>query len=422
MTNDAKPGHEEPENREPLSATAMFFRSLDNAAETTERSEEKFAEGAEAPVRPISGRQTPSQLSESLSSRSLSKTGEFTQVFGEMPGPKVPAGEPGAAPKTLPQALPGFSPDNSRTDEAPGEFTRIFLKETGVPPNRADEIVSTRNREGSVRAKGFSSPGVSDAASGDSTFTSFFKAIPEATPGPPLSAPAGRPAPFGTDLNMASRPGEGTSRPSAERFPATSSDRSVTDILKNLSSDKSSSSGLRDHHVVPYREEPKRVFPPEPLSPQPAMEAGGVTQILNRLAPEPARPVIDAPPVRLERAPTSGPGEFTRMISREELNAAIGAAAPAAPAASVSVAPPAPPLPKFQPTAAPALRTPAVPVPAAPAMPAAAVPVLPKPAAPTPSVAAPKSKLEAMVPSLLLVNTFLLIVLLVVVIFLIKTR
>jgi hypothetical protein len=434
MTNDAKPGNEEPENREPLSATAMFFRSLDNAAETAERSGEIFAEGAEPPLRPISGRQNPSLPSESPSSRSSSKTGEFTQVFGKMPGQQVPAGEAGAGPKTLPQDRPGLSPGNTRAEEPPGEFTRIFLKETGVPPNRADEIISTKKSESSGRGKGFSSPGVSDAVSGDSTFTNFFKTNPgaKAASVPPLSAPAGRPMPFGTDLNTASRPAEATPRASAERFPAAGSDRSVTDILTNLSSDRPSSSGLRDPHVVPYREEPKRIFPPEPPSPQPAMEPGGVTQILNRLAPEPARPVIDAAPVRLEKAPKSGPGEFTRMISREELNAAIGApaAAPSAPVASASVAPAAPPLPKFQPTAAPALHMPTVPAPpaahfaapAAPAMPAAAVPLPPKPVAPPAAAAAPKSKFEAMVPFLLLVNTFLLIVLLVVVIFLIKTR
>jgi hypothetical protein len=413
MTNDAKPGHEEPENREPLSATAMFFRSLDNAgAETAERIGEKLAAGPEPPLTPISGRQNPPLPSESPSSRSSSKDGEFTQVFGEKPGPQVPAGEAGASPKTLPRALPGFSPGNTRVDESPGEFTRIFLKETGVPPNRADEIISTKKSEGSGRAKGFSSPGVSDAASVDSTFTNFFKANP--------------------DVKAAPRSAEATPRPSAERIPAAGSDRSVTDILTNPSSVRPSSSGLRDPHVVPYREEPKRIFPPEPPSPQPAIEPGGVTQILNRLAPELARPLIDAAPARLERAPKSGPGEFTRMISREELNAAIGAPAPVppAPAASASVAPAAPPLPKVQPTAAPALHTPTVPAPpaahfaapAAQAMPGATVPVLPKPAAPTPSVAAPKSKLEAMVPFLLLVNTFLLIVLLVVVIFLIKTR
>jgi len=39
-----------------------------------------------------------------------------------------------------------------------------------------------------------------------------------------------------------------------------------------------------------------------------------------------------------------------------------------------------------------------------------------------PALAAPKSKLEAMVPILLVINTFLLLVLLIVVIFLIKTR
>jgi hypothetical protein len=49
---------------------------------------------------------------------------------------------------------------------------------------------------------------------------------------------------------------------------------------------------------------------------------------------------------------------------------------------------------------------------------------LPKPAPlpPLPALAAPKSKLEAMVPILLVINTFLLLLLLMVVIFLIKSK
>lgn len=51
------------------------------------------------------------------------------------------------------------------------------------------------------------------------------------------------------------------------------------------------------------------------------------------------------------------------------------------------------------------------------------MPAVPKPAPPALApMASPKSKLEAMVPILLVINTFLLVLLLVVVIFLIKAR
>jgi hypothetical protein len=54
-------------------------------------------------------------------------------------------------------------------------------------------------------------------------------------------------------------------------------------------------------------------------------------------------------------------------------------------------------------------------------MPMPAMPAAPKVAPPPmPAVAAPKGKLEAMVPILLVINTFLLVVLLVVVIFAMK--
>jgi hypothetical protein len=70
---------------------------------------------------------------------------------------------------------------------------------------------------------------------------------------------------------------------------------------------------------------------------------------------------------------------------------------------------------------------PAAPKPAAPPPPAFQAPKFepPKPAAPAlapPAIAAPKSKLEEMVPILLVINTFLLIVLIVLVAFALKAR
>ena len=402
MTNDRKPGPGEPE--EPLSATAMFFRSLDEAAQAKQETPGR------APEKPGAGPLKPP---------SSSGPGEFTQIFG--------GGSPSQAP-AAPRQSSGTPPASARPDE-PGEFTRIFLKDTDPHPGRADEILPPRRSEGVGRSKGFSTPGVSDAVSGDSTFTHLFKdsgSFPAAQP-----APISPQSPFGSD---AMRSGETPPRFPGERSIPPSSDRSVSQILSNLSSDRPSSPGPRDADVFPYREEPRRVTSAPPVPP-PAAEPGGVTQILNRLAPETVRPVVDTPPVRVEAAPKSGPGEYTRMISREEL---IPSAAPPAPAPAVAPsAPPvqaAPPLPKIQPPAVAVPRIPAVPapapaaaapaaLPAAPPIPIAAVPPLPKPALPAaPPAAAPKGKLEAMVPLLLLVNTFLLAVILVVLVFLIKSK
>lgn len=406
MTNERKPGSEEPEDREPLSATAMFLRSLDGApaakVETPGWGTEKIP----------SGPQTPPGSSAAAYSSTANVSGEFSQIFGN------PNRWPSPATPVSPQPAGTGAP----SEEPPGEFTRIFLKETGVPPSRADEILPPRKSEGSSRAKGFSSPGVSDAASGDSTFTNFFKPSPGAASGPPASTASARPAPFDTGVNAPPRPADVSPRFSGSVPP--SSDRSVTDILTNLSSDRPPFSVSRNSEVVPYREEPRRV-PASASAPSPAAEAGGVTQILNRLAPEPVKSVIDSAPVRIEPAPATGPGEFTRMISREELNAAR-AAEPAAPSPAFA----APPLPKVQPPPMAAPRMPAAPAlppaqvahPVAPSIPAPAVPVPPKPPVLAAAPPAPKSKLEAIVPFLLLVNTFLLIVLLVVVVFLIKTR
>jgi hypothetical protein len=58
----------------------------------------------------------------------------------------------------------------------------------------------------------------------------------------------------------------------------------------------------------------------------------------------------------------------------------------------------------------PAMQPPVVPAPHLPPMPA------------PPAVGAPKGKLEALVPMLLVVNTFLLVTILVVMIFLIKAK
>ncbi|HKO12709.1 MAG TPA: hypothetical protein VJV22_12120 [Acidobacteriaceae bacterium] len=216
--------------------------------------------------------------------------------------------------------------------------------------------------------------------------------------------------------------------PQVEHAPQ-STDQSVTSLIASLGS-ASSPAGRQEQEVVPYRVEAQpRSFAPEAKPAPPAQaDAGGVTQFIRRLADEPRAPVPDTPAeATFAAAPEvkSGPGEFTRMISKAEMDAAIGAAA-IAPAPQA--APHAAAAPVVQPIAVAAPHV-AVPVPPKiPSMPAAAppvavAPVLPKiPAPAVPAIPAPKGKLESMVPYLMIVNTFLLLVVLLVLVFLIKAH
>jgi translation initiation factor IF-2 len=216
--------------------------------------------------------------------------------------------------------------------------------------------------------------------------------------------------------------------PRVEATPQ-SADQSVTNLIASLSS-VPRPANPQEQEVVPYRVEAQpRSFAPEPkpTSPGPA-DAGGVTQFIRRLADEPLAPLHETPaPAPLPAAPEvkSSPGEFTRMISKAEMDAAIGAAA-ATPAAQP--APQPTPAPVMQPIA---VAVPHVAVPAPPKMPTipaaappvAAAPALPKVPVPAiPAIPAPKGKLESMVPYLVIVNTFLLLVIVLVLVFLIKAH
>ena len=135
---------------------------------------------------------------------------------------------------------------------------------------------------------------------------------------------------------------------------------------------------------------------------------GSATRLIERLSQAavlpPIEPVRAEPPAFADPGPlpsvqpsSTGPGEFTRIISRSSgAGTVAGTGAPSAPAA------------------APA---PAAEAPAASAKPAAAKAPDP-PAAPAPK----KSALESLVPILLVVNTFLLLLILLVTVFGLKGR
>ena len=487
--NGPKPGEE----ADPLSATAMFLRSFD--AGSTPAQEAPHPSPAPSPdpwkstAAPASGpavtraewpaeQVLPADPAASVPA-SGSGPGEFTQMFQALnrPNPEPVAPQAPVPPAmTQPPAAP--SPASVASAQGPGEFTRIFvagaviehgsktLVETpqftppaaSTPSPVSAPAPSAPASSAPPRLKGFSSPGVSDSASPEGSFTQFFKAQPPSpsahvAPPPPVqhvSAPPPPPPvaekPWQPEFSAPPRATEPVSEPSS----ATGMLSSFAAPAQPASSTPSSSgftaapyqAASRAPEPAPYRAEPMPPMPsytPAPAPPEPSgMEAGSVTKLIQRLSqvpreapPEPTHATAAFPP-----APpvSSGPGEFTRMISGDTVKAAL-AGSPAAPTTAPAAAAPPPPPPAFAMPPMPAAPKPAAPamapMPAMPAAPKAAAPPAPMPMPsmpaapkvappPMPAVAAPKGKLEAMVPILLVINTFLLVVLLVVVIFAMK--
>jgi hypothetical protein len=157
--------------------------------------------------------------------------------------------------------------------------------------------------------------------------------------------------------------------------------------------------------------------------PQPVVPAGNapgsITMLIQRLNEENLQSSAAPSPSPAggpEPMGVSEPGEFTRIMSRGPASAPAGQSSPAE-----KVAMPAPPV----------IPIPAVPLPVAPAFAAPAVPAMAMPRAQAPPMPAPKaaasadppqSKLQQMMPMLLVLNAFLLVILIVLVVFLLKTR
>ncbi len=432
--SDPKSGPETPEQTESLSATGMFLRAFDSKAEPNkEAARPEASRPAAMPPSEPQGRRADRPPQESV------EPGEFTQMFQRL----EPRQNPVPAPQALHNAPAQTFPESPKTmakaeppaplDQEPGEFTRIFVAGATPPANPPAKRAEEQPRQAAPvvsqsRAKGFSSPGVSDSASAEGSFTQFFKATP-APPVPKQAAPVQPPAPparaaqtpekswkddpiFRPKDDPIFRPVENAPR-SAQPSP------SVTNLLSSLSGSGSPAQGSRQPDPAPYRPEPLPSYSvPSRPEQHSTTESAGVTQLIQRLAQE--APAHAAPPPAPVAPPAdSGPGEFTRMISGLGGQAAPPPLAPAPVQAAPAAAPFAPPALPVPPPA-PAFRAPAI------HAPAPAMPLVPKPAPPAappmPALAAPKGKLEGLVPILLVINTFLLIVILMVVIFSIKSR
>ncbi len=416
MTDDSKAGQNRPDEADPLSATAMFLRALDQQPEA------KPPEPAGAKVeRGIAAERTQAPA---VGSRPGSRGDEFTGIFGKPVQPSSELSMRSAPTQQVPAAEP-VRPVEPAGSTAPGEFTRIFVKD--ATPSAKPAARSFEERQEGVpsqpaRPKGFSSPGVSDAASGEPGFTQIFKPLPGARgagspsqPGQPF-VPSARPEAARSDAQF----GRPSDPPNAAK-----GDQSITSLIESLSSPSAAASGPRAPEPAPYRPDPLASYQPATKPAPPSdFESAGVTRFIQRLADPPAAQPAPAPPPPIREA-NAGPGEYTRIISSLSSPAASAPPAPPpapaeAPAPGISFArPAAPPLPQNPiHVAMPPAAAPAPPAFTAPPVPAPRLPAAPAP----PTVAAPKGKLEAMVPMLLVVNTFLLVIILVVMIFLIKSR
>ncbi len=234
---------------------------------------------------------------------------------------------------------------------APGEFTQIFgaLNPAGPAPAPREEAARISERKAvppaspanPPRMKGFSSPGASDSASDEGSFTQVFRTI-SASPAPtPQIRPIQPLTPQASSLPPAVEKGGWPSSPA--KSPG------ATDLFRALSA--------ADR-------------PPVDRNPHPSPEPGSVTDWMRKLSEE--EPAVKPQPATPAPVATVS-GEYTRIIAGE---------APA----------------KVQ-------------------VPVMEAPKVAPPQVAAPAVAAPRTKLQEMLPILLVLNSFLLVVLILLVVF-----
>ena len=423
MTEDAKkPGAEAAGQPDPLSATGMFLNAIqaqpDQPVDQPQESAAKLfaAEGKTGATsgaqraQPFSAppaRSSPAGLSPGEDKPS---PGEFTQMFQKLEF----AAPPQPTPQASSTAQAGASPEFFRQE--PGEFTRMFVAATASLKERpapAAPDPSPFAPPPTPRVKGFSTPGASDSASADGSFTQLFR-TPPASPAPPV-----RPfTPLASAPANAVEPAWPSSLDSAPSRDAVESG-GATRLFRSLSAENEPP-GNR------FGEQPESLFGAQ--NPQPAMPStsapGSITMLIQKLNEDLQAPASSLPPspaAAPEPAGFSGPGEFTRIISGGFANPAAGSGVSAE-----KVATPAPAPQVFPASIPPAAPLPPAPAFAAPQAPAIAVPKAQAPPAQPPKVAAsappPQSKFQQMLPMLLVLNAFLLVVLIVLVVFALKSK
>jgi hypothetical protein len=409
MTEDGKkPGIEGAGDPDPLSATGMFLNAFQTQPDQPARQEQESAgdwfaaedkTGAAAGGAKLGGAKLGGPWGQPLNAPSVPSSsprpslgegkpipGEFTQMFHKLefaPAPPV---------RSAPEARP--APEVS--GQEPGEFTRMFVRATASMPQRPMPSASDPAAfapPATPRLKGFSTPGVSDSASAEGSFTQLFQS---AAPAPAAPVRPFTPLSNGTEAAWPSNLDTPRGKDAMESA-------GVTQLFRALS---------------PENEPSANRFGEQ--SPQPAVPAssapGSITMLIQRLTEDLQSSPSPLPAGVPEPAKVSEPGEFTRIMSG---GSASGAARQGGPAEKVAA-----PAPAVFPV--PAVPLPVAPAFAAPAAPAIAVPKPQTPPIPAPQVVAsadpPQSKLQQMMPMLLVLNAFLLVVLIVLVVFLLKAR
>jgi hypothetical protein len=379
-----KPGEEAAAQPDSLSATGMFLNAFRTEPEpAVEQPQESPAKAGAKPAPP----------------------GEFTQMFQQLDPPPSPP---------LPQANSTNLPP-----QEPGEFTRMFVAAATSPGFRPAAPVPAAapfTPPVTPRVRGFSAPGVSDSASPEGSFTQLFR-TPSSPPAPPAVQPF---------TPLPSAPPQPAEPAWPQNFdPAPNRDAMAPGGLSQLFRSLSEESEPPSKRIG----ESFSVSGPAPPAQPPTTNPASVTRLIQRLTEqEPAASTPAAPPVAASPS-LSGPGEFTRIMAGVT-NPAPGGdpgvaagnfATPVAPTLVFPTAVPAAPAPPF---AAP--QVPAVPAPAfaAPKVPAVAPPHPPplQPPKVTVSAPPPKSKLQQMLPMLLVLNAFLVVVLILLLVFALKSR
>ncbi len=212
--------------------------------------------------------------------------GEFTQMFHKLEF------APAAPVSSAPEARP--SPEISRQE--PGDFTRMFVRATASMPQRpmpAGSDPAAFAPPAAPRLKGFSTPGVSDSASAEGSFTQLFQ-----TPAPAPAAPVRPFTPLsnGTEAAWSSNLDSPPSKDAMESA-------GVTQLFRALSPENEPlaiASGNRARS--------RRV----PSSSAP----GSITMLIQRLTEEQSSAAFSPLPASgPEPARVSEPGEFTRIMS-----------------------------------------------------------------------------------------------------------
>jgi hypothetical protein len=384
-----KPGTEAASQPDPLSATGMFLNAFAPQPEpSVEPAQESPAKGAAKPAQP----------------------GEFTQMFHKLEPPPSPP---------VPQTR-----STNRPPQEPGEFTRTFVAAAtspGLRPAPATPDPGPFASPPAPKMRGFSTPGVSDSASPEGSFTQLFRTPPSTPPAPSPLQPF---TPLPSAPPLAAEPAWPQSLDPAPNGGG------LTQLFRSLS---------EESEPAPSRiGESPLVSPTGSPAPPSAGNPASVTMLIQRLNEDLQQAAVPAPPMPPAAAPAglSGPGEFTRIIAGGMTNKASaaagqGVAAGAGVAAGnfaipVTPTPAVPAAPAFPAAPVPAFAAPPVPVAPAPAFTAPPVPALAVPPAQPPKVApsapAQQSKLQQMLPMLLVLNAFLVVVLILLLVFALKSR